>query len=238
MVWDRCFYRSMKITAIRTGSIDTWMSLHARPLKYCGRSRIEVPVLCFLVECGKGKILFDAGQKPLSFVQDRKTADYYVKVSPEEIAVRKLAALDIAPDDLSFIILSHKHGDHVDGLEDFPNTEVIIRKQADPMPEKFRNRFRYIDGEFDVFGDGSVLCIPTPGHAPEHQSLLITHEDGSRELLIGDVVYLPEALDYEPDPDEYSRNSAYFDSIRKVRAMRDSGIKIRFSHFPYHPVSC
>ena len=228
----------MKITSIQTGSIETWMSLHARPLKNFEKFRIEVPVFCFLVECRGGKILFDVGQKPLPFVQDRKTADYYVKVSPDETAVRKLAALDISPDDLDFIILSHKHGDHVDGLEDFPNVEVMIQKQAAPMSEKFRNRFLCIDGEFDVFGDGSVLCIPTPGHAPEHQSLLITHDDVSRELLIGDVVYLPEALDYEPEPEEYSRRPAYFDSIRKVRAMRDSGIKIRFSHIPFHPVSC
>ena len=228
----------MKITAIQTGSIETWMSLHAKPLKNFEKFHIEVPVLCFLIECGKGKILFDAGQKPLPFVQDRKTAAYYVKVSPEETAVRKLAALNISPDDLSCIILSHNHADHIDGLEDFPNVKVIVRKQADPMPEKYRNRFLYIDGEFDVFGDGSVFCIPTPGHAPEHQSLLITHDDGSRELLIGDVVYLPEALDYEPESGEYGLRPAYFDSIRKVRAMRDSGIKIRFSHFPFHPVSC
>lgn len=227
----------MKITAVQTGTIETWMTLHARPLKNVEKFRIEVPVSCFLVECSKGKILFDAGQKPLSEVQDRRTADYYVKISPEETAVRKLEAMNISPGDLSYIILSHTHGDHVDGLEDFPGVKVIVRKQAEPMPEKFRNSFVYIDSEFDVFGDRSVLCIPTPGHTPEHQSLLISHDDGSRELLLGDVVYIPEALDYEPEPEEYIQRPAYFDSIRKVRAMRDSGIKIRFSHIPFHPVS-
>ena len=228
----------MKITTVQTGTIETWMTLHARPLKHFEKFRIEVPVFCFLAECRKGKILFDAGQKPLPYPQDRRTADYYVKVSPEETAVRKLAAMKISPDDLSWIILSHKHADHADGIEDFPNVKVIVQKQADPMPEKFKNRFVRINGEFDVFGDGSVLCIPTPGHSPDHQSLLLTHENGSRELLLGDVVYLPEALDYEPDPEEYNQRPDYFDSIRKVRAMRDSGIKIRFSHDPFHPVSC
>ena len=86
---------------------------------------------------------------------------------------------------------------------------------------------------YDVWGDGVLTCIPTPGHAPGHQSLLIANDDGTKTLLMGDVVYMPEALDYEPAKEEYAERPEYFNSIRQVRSLRDSGVKIVFGHHPY-----
>ena len=60
----------MKITHLQTGTIETWLSLHARPLKYEKKIRISVPVQCYLLEHNNKKILFDAGQKPLNRIQE------------------------------------------------------------------------------------------------------------------------------------------------------------------------
>ena len=56
---------AMKITVLSTGTIETWLHLHARPLKRAENIRISVPVPCYLIEHGGKKFLFDAGQKPL-----------------------------------------------------------------------------------------------------------------------------------------------------------------------------
>ncbi len=221
----------MKITCINTGFIDTWLDLHSRPLA-AEKIRIEVPVPCYLVEHAGKKMLFDAGQKPLSKVQD-PMAKYYIKVTEKETAVQRLAAMNIAPGDIDIIVISHAHSDHYAGLIDFPQAQVIVQHPAEQTLQKFGNQFTVLNGEYDLFGDGRAICLPTPGHSADHHSLLLTMDDGSRKLLLGDVVYLPQALDYEPTAEEYEQNPDYYNSIRKVRAMRDGGVEIIFGHDPY-----
>jgi glyoxylase-like metal-dependent hydrolase (beta-lactamase superfamily II) len=222
----------MKITVIQTGVIETYLHLHARPLKRDTGVRISVPVPCYLLEHNGRKVLFDAGQK-IPEKEQSPLANYLVRVTPEELAVNRLAEMGIFPEDLDYIILSHHHGDHCDGLKDFPQAKVVCQRAALENLKRFPNSFQAVDGEYDVWGDGSIICVPTPGHAPGHQSLLVTGDDGSKTLLLGDVVYMPESLDYSPTCQEYAERPDYFDSIRKVRTLRDNGVKIIFGHHPF-----
>ena len=226
----------MKITAIQTGTIETWFHLHARPLECAAGIRISVPVPCYLLEHKGRKILFDTGQKVPEYEQN-PLADYFFKITPEETAFRRLQKMNIFPDDLDCIILSHNHGDHCDGLKDFPQVKVIVQSAAVEGLKRFSNEFVAIDGEYDVFGDGAAICIPTPGHSPGHQSLLVTCDDGTKSLLLGDVVYMPESLEYEPTDQEYAERPEYFDTIRFVRTLRDRGVKLVFGHAPHTLIS-
>ena len=160
-------------------------------------------------------------------------AKYYVRVTEKETAVQRLAAMNIAAEDIDIIVISHAHSDHYAGLIDFPSAQVIVHPPAEQTLQKFGNQFTVLNGEYDLFGDGKAICLPTPGHSADHQSLLLTMDDNSRKLLLGDVVYLPQALDYEPTAEEYEQNPDYYNSIRKVRAMRDGGVEIIFGHDPY-----
>lgn len=223
----------MKLTVINTGFIDTWLHLHSRPLTAEKNIRIEVPVPCYLIEHAGKKILFDAGQKPLQKNQD-PLADYYIKVTEKETALKRLEAMDISADDIDLIIISHAHGDHYAGLADFPCAQVVAQRDAAAALQRFSNRFQILDGECDLFNDGKIICLPTPGHAPGHQSLLLTMDDQTQKLLSGDVVYLPAALDYRPGPEEYAERPDYFDSIKKVRMLQDKGVEVIFGHDPYH----
>lgn len=227
----------MKITPLQTGTIETWMSLHARPLKYEGKKRISVPIRCYLLEHNGKRFLFDAGQKPLNRIQD-PLENYVIKVKEEEFTVNLLKKMGIQEKDLDFIILSHAHDDHFAGLIDFPHTKVLAQKAASEILQKrFGNEFIPLDGDYDVCGDGAIQCISTPGHAPGHQSLLVRLDDGSEILLLGDVVYLPAALEYEPTLEEYAENPAQFDSIRRVRSLRDDrGVTLVYGHDPYTEV--
>ena len=222
----------MKITVIPTGTIDTWLHLHARPLKRDTGIRISVPVPCYLLEHNGRKVLFDAGQT-VPRKEQAPLANYFVRVTRKETAFCRLQKMGVAPDDLDCIILSHHHADHCDGLADFPQVRAICQTPALENFARFKNAFTAVDGVYDVWGDGVLTCIPTPGHAPGHQSLLIANDDGTKTLLMGDVVYMPEALDYEPAKEEYAERPEYFNSIRQVRSLRDSGVKIVFGHHPY-----
>ena len=220
----------MKITCITTGTVQTWLHLLALP-KLAEKLRIEVPVNTFLIEHNDLKIIFDAGQLPISG-QDPQ-ANYFFKVSPQETLKNQLAQLDIIPEAIDYIVLSHLHGDHCDGLPDFPETPVIAQRAAvERLTAKYSNPVIAADGEFDVAGDGKIICLPTPGHAPCHQSLLIKSSSGNT-LLTGDAVYFPEALDYEPSPEEYSQRQDFFDSLQKIRDLRNKNTNIFYSHYPY-----
>lgn len=225
----------MQITSIVTGTIETWLHLLSRPLKRAPEVRIEVPVSCYLVEHNGHKILFDAGQKPLTKAQS-PLADYLVKVAPEEVASRQLAAMDIAPEQLDYIILSHGHEDHCAGVSDFPQVTLIASAAVADGVKHFGNKMLMIDGEYDVFGDGAIRCMPTPGHTPGHLSLMLAGDDAPT-LLVGDAVYFPEALDHEPAAGEYDENPDFFDSIRQLRQWRDNGVKLIFGHTPFNIIT-
>lgn len=223
---------TMKITAIVTGTIETWLHLLSRPLVRDNGIRISVPVACYLLEHNGKKLLFDAGQT----VPERKQetlANYFVKVTTEETAAQQLKNSGINPDSVDYIILSHAHADHCNGLKHFPCAKVIAQTQTADALRHFNNEFTSIDGKHDVLGDGSIVCIPTPGHAPGHQSLLVTCDDGNQILLIGDAVYMPEALEYEPSAQEQREKPDFFNSLKLLRSLQNEGVKLCFGHYPY-----
>ena len=102
----------------------------------------------------------------------------------EEVSTR-LEAIGRDPARIDLIINSHFHFDHVGGNALIPNATMVVQRREwdarmEPdiaVPHGFNPRdfdlghnLRLVDGEQDVFGDGSVVCLPTDGHTPGHQS--------------------------------------------------------------------
>ena len=77
--------------------------------------------------------------------------------------------------------MSHTHGDHVGNVDMFPKATLLIQKAeldfafapGKPAPFQRERPMRALEGDLDVFGDGSVTILSTPGHTPGHQSLLL-----------------------------------------------------------------
>jgi glyoxylase-like metal-dependent hydrolase (beta-lactamase superfamily II) len=115
----------------------------------------------------------------------------------------KLASIGLRPEDISKVVLSHMHFDHVSALEYFRHAEVIVQRTefafaSNPavyqagayIATDFAGDYNWtlIDGFADIFGDGVAQLIPTPGHTPGHQSMLVKL-DRSSVLLIADATY-------------------------------------------------
>ncbi|MBY0401384.1 MBL fold metallo-hydrolase [Myxococcota bacterium] len=89
-----------------------------------------------------------------------------------------------------------------------------------------------IDGEHDVFGDGSVTCIPTYGHTPGHQSLRVKTETGEI-VLCGDACYLRETLEtLRLPPGAAWDRGAMEEALRRLRAYQARGARIFYGHDP------
>jgi len=147
-----------------------------------------LPVNGFLVPYSGGTLLFDTGMSPI----DEETRDrYHPRLrSPAEA----LASVGAEVADIDVIANSHLHADHAGGNYHFPNVPVMVQRaelEAARQPDYTFPQYTFdypgvrlevVEGEFEV--TPGVRVVPTPGHTPGHQSLLIDTDEG-RWLLAG-----------------------------------------------------
>ena len=154
---------------------------------------------CYLLKHSQGWMLWDTGladaiaampegQKPA----DPKATHWY---RPKTLA-SQLEALGVKPADIKFVAVSHTHADHVGNVEMFPQAMLLVQKAEYDWPGPNNTpRFKpehpvtKLEGDKDVFGDGSVTIISTPGHTPGHQSLLVKLPKTGALVLSGDAVH-------------------------------------------------
>jgi glyoxylase-like metal-dependent hydrolase (beta-lactamase superfamily II) len=167
-----------------------------------------LPITAWVIEHPEGVILIDSGDvpqasDPVYYACDPQTGLIYTSflqftVTPEEEIHVQLAALGIRPQDVRWVIQTHLHGDHVHGLKHFPRSEVLVSPLDYPasvgaMPCLYPDwlaptRVSFSPQEVTAFGTaypvtraGDVLIVPTPGHTPGHQSVLL--RAGERSYL-------------------------------------------------------
>jgi N-acyl homoserine lactone hydrolase len=160
---------------------------------------------CYLIKHAQGWMLWDTGltdalaaqpegQKP----SDPKATHWY---RPKTLA-NQLEQLGVKPADIKFLAVSHTHPDHIGNVEMFPQAMLLVQKAEYEWPNPLGvGRFKpehpvtKLEGDKDVFGDGSVTIISTPGHTPGHQSLLVKLPKTGALLLSGDAVHFKSNWD-------------------------------------------
>jgi len=162
----------------------------------------------YLIVHPRGTLQFDSGGIPDSqFKADGAPVTEGV-MSATKPLLPQLAAAGYKPGDITYFALSHYHSDHTGNANAFAGSTWITQKaERDFMfgdkPEGIIQpatysalkgaKTRVLDnGELDVFGDGTVRLIPTPGHTPGHQVLLVRLPKRGLVLLAGDLYHYPE----------------------------------------------
>ena len=154
---------------------------------------------CYLIKHAQGWMLWDTGladaiaampngQAPA----DPRAIHWY---RPKTLAAQ-LEQLGVKPADIKYVAVSHTHPDHVGNVEMFPNAMLLVQKAEYEWPgANNAPRFKpghpvtQLEGDRDVFGDGSVTILSTPGHTPGHQSLLVKLPKTGAVVLSGDAVH-------------------------------------------------
>ncbi|MHA4836198.1 N-acyl homoserine lactonase family protein [Sphingopyxis sp. MSC1_008] len=157
---------------------------------------------CYLIRHGDRLVLWDAGF-PGEWIGLPPSPERRSVVAPTSLT-SELARLGIAPDRIDIVAVSHLHWDHIGQAASFPGARLLIGKedwdavtvpQPDPrlQPHRFspwmeeRSAVDRITGDRDVFGDGSVVIVATPGHTAGHHSLLVRLRHFGPVMLSGDL---------------------------------------------------
>ena len=213
-----------------------------------------VPVLSFLVDHPRGRLLFDTGVHsqarvdPVGRLGAERVKRLTVKSAPGEDVVPQLATLGLGPDDVRYVANSHLHFDHCGGNEFFPRATFLVQRPEleaartpgfvpgyNPSPIDFDHPldYRMIEGEHDVFGDGTVLLIPTYGHTPGHQSLRVRAGKGQDVVCASDACYTRENMDRDVLPNILWNASVMRESLAALRKLRDrDGATMFYGHDP------
>ena len=217
-----------------------------------GEGRIELPIPSYLIEHPKGRVLFDTGmhpdlqRDPAARLGERLARLFDFDYRPGEEVGARLEAIGRDPARIDVIVSSHFHFDHVGGNAQIPNATMVVQRpewEAGTDPDMAAQRgfdrrdfdlghkVILADGEYDVFGDGSLVCLPTPGHTPGHQSLRVKLASGDI-VLAGDACYFCRTLRERRLPRYSWDREAQLASLEKLAGLETQGARIFFGHDP------
>jgi len=175
---------------------------------------------CFLIAHPRGTLMWDTGEIPDSAFKDGVSPQKLNNFTVDRPLLPQLAAIGHTPADITYLALSHYHGDHVANASLFARSTWIVQKgDRDPIlaPRPAGQPSRVPDPKFfeglansktvvlngedhDVFGDGTVVIKSTPGHTPGHQALFLKLANTGNVLLSGDLYHYPEEITYKKVP--------------------------------------
>jgi N-acyl homoserine lactone hydrolase len=217
-----------------------------------GEGRVRLPIPAYLIEHPKGTALFDTGMHPdcqhdpAGRLGARLAGLFEFHYRPGEEIGARLAALGRDPARIDLLINSHFHFDHCGGNAQIPNATLLVQRREwdagmdpdsaarrgfDPRDFDLGHKLRLIDGEHDLFGDGSVVCLPTYGHTPGHQSLRLRLPGGDT-VIAADSCYFCRTLRERRLPRFAYDKEAMLASLDRLAALENAGARIFFGHDP------
>ena len=219
-------------------------------------TKVNAPVTMHIIQHPKGVIVFDTGVNVA--VAEGGCASYWGaglcsafnhRQSRDEVIDRQLQKLGFKVDDVKYVIYSHFHLDHAGNIKLFPKARHVVQNAELKnawWPEKFQRAafvlkdfdttrdfdFLELNGDFDLFGDGTVTVLDTKGHTQGHQSLMLKLPKSGYVIMSGDAVYTNEnekgvvpGITWSAD---YSMKA-----IDRLKMLRDTrGGQLWYSHEP------
>jgi N-acyl homoserine lactone hydrolase len=179
---------------------------------------VDISDNCYLIHHSDGYFLWDTGisdavaAMPNGWLPTNNpvTDIHWTRAKTLE---SQLAAIGVKPSDIRSIGISHTHPDHIGNVELFPRVPILIQKAEYDYyfapgkegilkpPSDTKSTFlkdhpvNLVQEDLDVFGDGSVMIVYTPGHTPGHQACLVHLPKTGWVLMSGDAVHLQDNWD-------------------------------------------
>ena len=212
---------------------------------YPDSRQITIPISMWVIDHQKGLVVIDTGNNVA--VSDGNCKSHWVAglcdfLKPSQkrsdVIDMQLKKLGYSTDQVKVVITSHSHLDHIGNIEMFPNAIHAIQKKELYQawwPEKFQRGgahvmadydeardFNYLEikGDYDLFGDGTIVILSTPGHTMGHQSVKLQLPQTGTVVVSNDAVWMKENLEGYPAGLNYSILD-YTNSVNRLKMIRD-----------------
>lgn len=201
-----------------------------------GDLKVQFVFSCYLIKHGNDYMLWDTGHSMSA-----------PNVAPKVSIVDQLAQLKVKPEDIKYVGISHYHADHTGQLPSFAKSTLLVGQGdwdviMNPKPLQGANIPAYepwakggakvepLSLDKDVFGDGRVIILRTPGHTPGHQTLLVRLPQMGAVILVGDLVHFRENLEANGVPTfntDRGQTLASIDRLKKIVAAHKATVIIQ-----------
>ena len=174
--------------------------------------KLDITFSCYLIKHGDDYLVWDTGN-PYNDGKPSRPGGPVVK----ESLLQQLAQLNLKPEQIKYVGISHYHGDHTGQVGSFPQSTLLIGKGdwdviAASTPSSMASAAAFahwisgggkvepVPADKDVFGDGTVVMLNTPGHTPGHHSLLVRLKKMGNVVISGDAAHFRENYDNDGVP--------------------------------------
>lgn len=200
----------------------------------------------YLIVHPRGTLLWDAGFLTDGAIESGAPQTGMARAT--KTLKGQLAQAGYKPADVTYLALSHYHGDHTGNANDFAaSTWLVTRVERDAMftepPPRIAAPATYnalrnsktvfvpLDRDHDVFGDGTVVIKPTPGHTPGHLALVVKLAKTGPVMLTGDMYHYPEEVGRDDLPPGEADKAQALATRKAVREfVRKTGTQLWIGH--------
>jgi N-acyl homoserine lactone hydrolase len=193
---------------------------------------IEFSDNCYLIRHAKGLLLWDTGipDAVAAMPDGIVVANGAITQRRAKTLAAQLAEIGVKPADIRYVAVSHTHGDHVGNLALFPSSTILIQgaeyewAMTQPVKPAFvaTQTIEKLTGDRDVFGDGSVMILSTPGHTPGHQALLVLLPKSGPIVLSGDAVHFRDNWEHRRVPGMNTSREQTLASMQRIASVLEA----------------
>ena len=226
------------------------------PKQYFGFERSELKSVDFtaqsyLIVHPRGTLMWDSGVIPDSAFAGTGPVTQGISTATKPL-LPQLAAAGYKPSDIMYFAMSHYHSDHTANANAFAGSTWIVQKAdrdamfaATPAAIMAPATFSALkdakttvldNADYDVFGDGTVVLMSTPGHTPGHQVLFVKTKNHGPIVLAGDLYHYPEERASGKTPSfEFNAAASKVSRNRIEIFLRQTGAQLWIEHdIPTH----